>query len=222
MKILTPIKSIRQKCLDCSCWQPQEVRLCEHTECVLYPYRMGRRPKKVDNSSIKPVVSKKGEIPRGFRAKVAILAGLCFLSLTLLGNPAFAETGIASWYSQSDTLETRNKYTASGEVFDDTAMTCAMSSMEYGKYYKVCNLDNNKCVVVKHNDVGMICTSPESRLVGRVVDLTKSAFQKIADIDKGLIKVEVSLLGDQTANIKKHKGLLPLNMAASCDLLGAL
>ena len=43
--LLTPIKAIRAKCLDCTCWQPMEVRLCEVKKCPLWPYRMGRRPK---------------------------------------------------------------------------------------------------------------------------------------------------------------------------------
>ena len=40
----TPIKSIRAKCLDCSEYQPKEIRLCTVISCALYPYRMGRRP----------------------------------------------------------------------------------------------------------------------------------------------------------------------------------
>jgi hypothetical protein len=27
------------KCLDCSCWQPNEVRQCVVTSCPLYPHR---------------------------------------------------------------------------------------------------------------------------------------------------------------------------------------
>jgi hypothetical protein len=44
---LTPIKAIRAKCLDCSCWQPKEVRLCVHEKCPLFPYRMGKNPNRV-------------------------------------------------------------------------------------------------------------------------------------------------------------------------------
>ena len=40
----TPIKAIRDKCLDCTCDQPKEIRLCPVVSCALYPYRMGRRP----------------------------------------------------------------------------------------------------------------------------------------------------------------------------------
>ena len=45
MKVLTPLKAIRAKCLDCSCGQIKEVRLCPMDDCPLYPYRMGHRPK---------------------------------------------------------------------------------------------------------------------------------------------------------------------------------
>ena len=41
---MTPIKSIRAKCLDCCCSQTQEVRLCPSQNCALWLYRMGKRP----------------------------------------------------------------------------------------------------------------------------------------------------------------------------------
>jgi len=47
--MLTPIKSIRAKCLDCMGGSSNEVKLCtmdgkQSTFCPLYPYRMGKRP----------------------------------------------------------------------------------------------------------------------------------------------------------------------------------
>lgn len=44
----TPMKAIRQKCLQCCCEQPKEVRLCTVERCALWPYRMGHRPKGTD------------------------------------------------------------------------------------------------------------------------------------------------------------------------------
>ena len=41
---LTPVESIRLKCLDCSGYQRNEIRLCTVAGCPLYPYRMGARP----------------------------------------------------------------------------------------------------------------------------------------------------------------------------------
>lgn len=43
-KRLTPMKAIRAKCLDCCCWNVNEVRLCPVRDCALYPYRDGHNP----------------------------------------------------------------------------------------------------------------------------------------------------------------------------------
>ena len=45
MAKLTPLKAIRAKCMDCTAGQFIEIRLCTCTECPLYEYRMGKRPK---------------------------------------------------------------------------------------------------------------------------------------------------------------------------------
>lgn len=44
LKPLTPLKAIRQRCLDCCCQQVNEVKLCTATDCPLYAYRFGHRP----------------------------------------------------------------------------------------------------------------------------------------------------------------------------------
>jgi hypothetical protein len=41
----TPIKAIRAKCIDCTNGQNLEIRECPITECPLWEYRMGHRPK---------------------------------------------------------------------------------------------------------------------------------------------------------------------------------
>lgn len=48
---LTPVKAIRQKCLECSNGQRIEVRLCPIKDCALYGYRMGHRPKGEENTT---------------------------------------------------------------------------------------------------------------------------------------------------------------------------
>ena len=40
----SPLRAIRAKCLDCSCYQISEVRLCEAVKCPLWPFRAGRHP----------------------------------------------------------------------------------------------------------------------------------------------------------------------------------
>ena len=39
-----PLQAIRRKCLDCSCYQPSEVRQCEAVNCPLWPFRAGKYP----------------------------------------------------------------------------------------------------------------------------------------------------------------------------------
>ena len=41
---LSPLQAIRRKCIDCSYYQPNEVRLCEATGCPLWPFRAGQHP----------------------------------------------------------------------------------------------------------------------------------------------------------------------------------
>jgi len=43
-KHLTPLKSVRTKCLDCMGGSPREVKLCSSDDCPIYPYRFGRYP----------------------------------------------------------------------------------------------------------------------------------------------------------------------------------
>lgn len=49
----TPIKSIRDKCLDCTNFQYSEIKFCPIINCPLYPYRMGKRPDKSTLESLK-------------------------------------------------------------------------------------------------------------------------------------------------------------------------
>ncbi|PIV38881.1 MAG: septal ring lytic transglycosylase RlpA family lipoprotein [Candidatus Omnitrophica bacterium CG02_land_8_20_14_3_00__42_8] len=95
-------------------------------------------------------------------------------------------TGKASWYSQNDPgiLLT----TANMERFDDSELTCAMWDMPFNAILKVTNLENGKSVIVRVNDRG-----PAKRL-NRAIDLTKAAFSKIADLEKGLAEVSVEIM----------------------------
>jgi len=41
---LSPLKSIRAKCVECSAGQPSEIRDCAVMDCPLFPYRLGKNP----------------------------------------------------------------------------------------------------------------------------------------------------------------------------------
>ena len=97
--------------------------------------------------------------------------------------------GKASWYSQRSPGIRRR--TANNEIFNDRLMTCAMWGVPFGQKIKVTNKDNGKSVIVRVNDRG-----PHKRYVrrGRIIDLSKNAFRKIAPLKKGLINIELELL----------------------------
>ena len=38
------LKTIRQKCLDCVCFQPREAELCPSEHCALWPFRFAKDP----------------------------------------------------------------------------------------------------------------------------------------------------------------------------------
>jgi len=38
---LPPRQALRQNCLECYAWQPDEVNHCQSIDCVLYPFRLG-------------------------------------------------------------------------------------------------------------------------------------------------------------------------------------
>lgn len=101
----------------------------------------------------------------------------------------FVRTGQASWYSRSD--EGINERTANNEVFNDRDLTCAIWGVEFNRKIKVTNLENGKSVIVRVNDRG-----PHERFIraGRIIDLTKSAFERLSPSPKGLIDVSIEFL----------------------------
>ena len=60
-KILTPIKAIRAKCIDCMCGLTHEVKLCPITDCSLWPYRMGHNPNRAGKGGKPPIQVRKTE-----------------------------------------------------------------------------------------------------------------------------------------------------------------
>jgi len=59
---ITPLRAIRLYCLECSNFQPGEVRNCWIPACPLYEYRLGTNPKRKGIGSAgyikKPLVSR--------------------------------------------------------------------------------------------------------------------------------------------------------------------
>jgi rare lipoprotein A len=91
--------------------------------------------------------------------------------------------GIASFYA--DKFEGRE--TANGEIYRHDRLTAACNVLPLGTWIRVTNLKNNKFVIVKTNDR----LHPRMK---RIVDLSRSAAQKLAYIGRGLTQVKVEVL----------------------------
>lgn len=126
-----------------------------------------------------------------FGVLIMVALGIGALIEQLPSADADTLTGQASWYSTKECRTRKNPkcLTASGEPLDDTAMTCAMWNVPMGTRLRV--TAGGRSVIVRVNDRG-----PAMRLVaqGRIVDLSKAAFARLADTRRGVIDVTVEVL----------------------------
>lgn len=93
------------------------------------------------------------------------------------------QTGKASFYA--DKFE--GGPTASGEKYRHGKLTAAHKSLPFGTKVKVTNTANGKSVEVRINDRG-------PWVENRIIDLSKSAAEKLGFINQGLADVEVVVL----------------------------
>lgn len=85
------------------------------------------------------------------------------------------------------------KKTASGERFNQNAMTCASNSHKFGTRLKVTNTANDKSVICRVNDRGGFSK------YGVTLDLSKGAFAKIAPLAQGRVRVIIEKVSDSIA-----------------------
>ncbi len=92
-------------------------------------------------------------------------------------------TGEASYYAES--LE--GNPTASGELYDHSALTAAHLTLDFGTMARVTNLETAANVVVRINDRGPYAG-------GRVIDVSGEAARQLGMIEAGIVEVRVDVL----------------------------
>lgn len=90
-------------------------------------------------------------------------------------------TGVASWYGE----RYRGRPTASGTIYNPDKLTAAHRTLPFGTLVR-CTYQN-KSVVVKITDRGPF-------VKGRIIDLSKAAFAKLAPTSRGLIKIKLEII----------------------------
>jgi rare lipoprotein A len=109
-----------------------------------------------------------------------------------------SEIGVASYYSNDSVDKRWGGVTKSGEKFDENKLTAAVPPHRWkelkGKKLRVTNQKTGKTVVVKVNDTGGF------EKYGRSIDLSKSAFQSIANPKHGTTNVEIEVVEEKDGN----------------------
>ena len=104
-----------------------------------------------------------------------------------LENPALiAKTfsGQASWYGPGF----HGRLTASGEVYNQNALTAAHKTLRFGTRVRVTNLNNGRSIVLRINDRGPYAG-------GRIIDVSAAAARSLGMMSSGVAPVRVTILG---------------------------
>jgi rare lipoprotein A len=118
---------------------------------------------------------------------------VCCVALSLLFGSfsARAESGIASFYGGKH----HGGPTASGERYNQNAMTCAHRTARFGT--KLTVTYRGRSIECRVNDRG-----PFVR--GRIIDISTSAARALGIIDVGLVKVVVEVVDETREAIKEN------------------
>lgn len=113
--------------------------------------------------------------------KIQVLLFIAITSFSI--SVAQTEYGIASYYG----TYFHGRPTASGEKYNQFALTAAHKTLKLGTIVKVTNSQNNKSVFVKINDRGPF-------IKGRVIDLSTKAAELLGYRNKGTTYVKIEIV----------------------------
>jgi len=104
-------------------------------------------------------------------------------------DPSYDQAGVASWYGD----KFHGKPTASGEIFDKTALTAAHKTLPLNSYVVVTNLQTGIAVKLRINDRGPFTGN-------RLIDLSEAAADVLGVKGSGLSQVRVQYAGPTQVN----------------------
>jgi rare lipoprotein A len=128
-----------------------------------------------------PLISKQTPLAQPYAGAPYQVAGKWYVPAY---EPNYDEVGIASWYGPTF----HGKASATGETFDENAMTAAHPTLPIPSIVRVTNLENGKTALVRLNDRGPFVDD-------RIIDLSKHAGEVLGLHAKGTAKVRVQYVG---------------------------
>lgn len=121
------------------------------------------------------------------------------VTYTPTDDPAYDETGYASWYGE----ERAGQPTANAETFNPAAISAAHRTLPLPSYVEVTALDTGRTILVRVNDRGPFADN-------RVIDLSRGAAEQLGFTDGGTMAVRVRRVNPT----EPEKGLLRGQMRA--------
>lgn len=122
-----------------------------------------------------------------------LMKKICFILIVsfifCLASNAYALEGKASFYTYESAVKAGDLgIMANGKKMDNNALTCAFNGLPFNTLLKVTNLKNGRFVIVKITDRGGF------HKYNRIIDLSKKAFESIADLKLGIIFVKIEVI----------------------------
>lgn len=125
---------------------------------------------------------------------ISRIATAVLLPILLAAPPAFSagKTGLAPGHTEAGTASYyhdrfHGRTTASGERFDQEALTAAHRTLPFGTTVRVTRTDTGKGVVVRINDRGPFRAE-------RIIDLSRAAAARLGMLDSGVAPVRVEVI----------------------------
>ncbi len=118
-------------------------------------------------------------------------------------EPGYSETGTASWYGPTF----HGQATASGEVFDQEALTAAHPTLPIPSLVQVTNLENGREVIVRVNDRGPFVGE-------RLIDLSRRSAEVLGFEQAGQARVNVRYLGPAPRRVSAEGAAPPAPQTA--------
>lgn len=119
-------------------------------------------------------------------------------------------SGGASWYGQ----KFHGRKTASGEIYNQHAMTAAHKTLPFGVIVKVHNTRNGKQTLLRVNDRGPF-------IRGRVVDVSYRGAKALGMTHSGVAHVNVSVVGDRNGEPLKDDSAFYVHAANESSMENA-
>ncbi len=140
------------------------------------PAQRGVQPRSFDMSRVDPQLYKHQKVGKRYT--------IMGKSYTPKHQPNYDVVGLGSWYGPNF----HGKPTATGEIFDKTAITAAHKTLPLNSMLFVTNLENGRTLTVRLNDRGPFVGE-------RILDLSEAAAEALGFKNAGKAKLRVQYAG---------------------------